>query len=105
MHRLKLEYLAESPQRIAELRAHLAAAESGAAGALDELRRAFHKLAGSGGSYGLPEVSDAARSGETTAQSLLAASGTVSPGSLGELRSHIEAVAAAFGAARAAEGD
>lgn len=98
--RLRLEYLADSTQRIAELRALHERARNGDAAALDDLRRALHKLAGSGGSYGFPDVSEKGREGERLAQRLLDAGGAADPTGLEELRSLITSLAEAFEAAR-----
>lgn len=61
---LRKEYLAEAPVRLDELRKDLAAACAREPEALASLRSRFHKLAGSGGSYGFPAITDASRDGE-----------------------------------------
>jgi diguanylate cyclase (GGDEF)-like protein len=61
---LQWEYVREAPQRLAELRKDLAAFRAGEPDALDSLRTRFHRLAGSGGSFGLPRVTDVARAAE-----------------------------------------
>ncbi|HEX6090063.1 MAG TPA: diguanylate cyclase [Gemmatimonadales bacterium] len=61
---LRREYLAEAGSRIAELRAEVDALRSGRPDALTALRTRFHRLVGSGGSYGFPEISSAAREAE-----------------------------------------
>ncbi len=61
---LQWEYVREAPQRLAELRKDLAAFRAGEPDALDSLRTRFHRLAGSGGSYGLPRVTEVARAAE-----------------------------------------
>ncbi|HEU4828975.1 MAG TPA: diguanylate cyclase [Gemmatimonadales bacterium] len=61
---LRREYLAEAGSRIAELRAEVDAFRSGRPEAVASLRTRFHRLVGSGGSYGFPEISSAAREGE-----------------------------------------
>ncbi len=61
---LRREYLFDAPGRLAELRKDVAAFRAGESDAVLSLIRRFHKLAGSGGSYGFPEISDLARSGE-----------------------------------------
>jgi diguanylate cyclase (GGDEF)-like protein len=58
---LQRSYLAEAPERIGELRADVAAFRAGQEGAGASLRIRFHRLAGSGGSYGFPEISEVAR--------------------------------------------
>lgn len=61
---LRREYLAESADRLAELRSHVAGFRNGAAKATSLLKTHFHRLAGSGGSYGFPDVSAIAKEAE-----------------------------------------
>ena len=61
---LKRDYLRDAPERLAELRKDLAAFRAGEQDALDSLRQRFHRLAGSGGSYGFPRVTEVARAME-----------------------------------------
>lgn len=61
---LRREYLAEAPARLGELRKDLAAVRSGEPDAVSSLKGRFHRLAGSGGSYGFPSISDAGREAE-----------------------------------------
>ena len=61
---LRLDYLVESGERVAELRADLERLSDGAADAAGALKSKLHRLAGSGGSYGVPEVSAIAREAE-----------------------------------------
>ncbi|HEX3236576.1 MAG TPA: diguanylate cyclase [Gemmatimonadales bacterium] len=61
---LQREYLSELPQRLDEIRADVAAFRSGSAEAAGSLKVRFHRLAGSGGSYGFPEISRIAREHE-----------------------------------------
>ena len=61
---LRKEYLAEAPARLDELRKDLAAACAREPEAVASLRSRFHKLAGSGGSYGFQAITDASREGE-----------------------------------------
>jgi diguanylate cyclase (GGDEF)-like protein len=58
---LQREYLSELPARLEELRAEIQGFRAGAEQAATALRTRFHRLAGSGGSYGFPEVSAIAR--------------------------------------------
>ncbi len=58
---LRREYLADATERLAELRKDLDAFRVGEPDALNSLRQRFHRLAGSGGSYGFPKVSETAR--------------------------------------------
>ena len=64
MQVLRQEYLAEAPARLAELRKDSAAFRAGEADATSSLRMRFHRLAGSGGSYGFPGISEIAREAE-----------------------------------------
>lgn len=52
------QYRRDLPARISALEALLSA------GRLTELKRALHRLAGSAGTFGVPEVGDAARAAE-----------------------------------------
>jgi diguanylate cyclase (GGDEF)-like protein len=61
---LRREYLFEAPGRLAELRKDVAALRAGETDAMASLVRRFHRLAGSGGSYGFPDISDIAREAE-----------------------------------------
>ena len=61
---LQREYLADAPARLADLRKDLAAFRTGEPDALESLRRRFHQLAGSGGSYGFPRVTEIGRTME-----------------------------------------
>ncbi len=97
---LRREYLADSSQRVEELRRILARLAAGERAALAELRQAFHRLAGSGGSYGFPQVSACSREGEHIAQALEASSAAPAAAQLGSLDACIRAVAEAFGEAR-----
>lgn len=101
LRKLRSEYLKDAPLRISELWALLERVEHRDRGALDELGRALHKLAGSGGSYGFPGISDRSRAAEQGIQRVLASGGGVSESDLFALRSMIEDVVSAFAAASA----
>ena len=58
---LQREYLAEFPERLEELRTDIASFRALRPEAAASLRTRFHRLAGSGGSYGFPEISVLAR--------------------------------------------
>lgn len=100
LRRLRLEYLAESAQKVAQLWAIFERVEAGEQGALSELRQALHKLAGSGGSYGFPEVSSRSREGELTAERLTASAEALGPPLLDKLRDLLRGVSEAFERAR-----
>ena len=102
MKQLRREYLGDSSQRVEELRglkAHLARDQRTA---LADLRQAFHRLAGSGGSYGYPDVSARSREGEQLAVRLAAADTPLSPADVAAIDRCIEGVALAFAEARKA---
>ena len=61
---LRREYLTEAPARLGELRKDLAALRAGEPDATASLRGRFHRLAGSGGSYGFTAISSASREAE-----------------------------------------
>ncbi len=61
---LQREYLAELPARLDELRAGATAFRAGEPEAGQALKTRFHRLAGSGGSYGFPEITEIARAAE-----------------------------------------
>jgi HPt (histidine-containing phosphotransfer) domain-containing protein len=92
---LRRDYLAEGPLRVAELRQDLAALRAGEPGAGASLRARFHRLAGSGGSYGFPEISAISREAELTLVAHPAPDASV----IARLEESIARVAAAFGAA------
>ena len=96
LRQLRREYLADSAQRVEELRHIYARLASGERAAVPELRQAFHRLAGSGGSYGFPMVSTRSREGERLAVRLDGADVAVAPADLEALQVSVEAVAHAF---------
>ncbi|HEV8149615.1 MAG TPA: Hpt domain-containing protein, partial [Gemmatimonadales bacterium] len=61
---LRRQYVTEGPTRLEELRQDLAACRAREAGALESLKSRFHKLAGSGGSYGFPAITGHSREAE-----------------------------------------
>jgi HPt (histidine-containing phosphotransfer) domain-containing protein len=93
---LRAQYLREAPERLSQLRATLAQARCGDGAALAELRLQLHRLAGSGGSYGLQDVTDTARRAEHVARELLDAGATLAPEDIERLQLLVEAVGAAF---------
>jgi diguanylate cyclase (GGDEF)-like protein len=97
---LRREYLAEAPARVGELRKDLAALRVGEPDAGESLKTRFHRLAGSGGSYGFPPISVAAREAERWLMTSPAPDGE----GLGWLDQAIARVAAAFDDAARAVG-
>jgi hypothetical protein len=93
---LRREYLADSTQRVEELREIRSRLARGERDALAKFRQAFHRLAGSGGSYGFPLVSTRSREGERLAQRLEATGAAVASADLAAFDACIDGVAAAF---------
>ena len=102
MRTLRREYLQGAPQRVAELRSLLERVGAQDAGALDELRRAVHKLAGSGGSYGFEVVSTTSRAAEHLAKAILdRGAGAIEAADIRALTDAVEAIVHALDSARA----
>ena len=93
---LRIQYLAEAPTRLADLRSALARVAAGDAPALGELRQLLHRLAGSGGSYGLQDVTEAARAGELALYQIQQRGIPPTDQDVNLLSSLIEGVASAF---------
>ena len=66
---LRREYAASLPERLAELQSDLGSWRAGAEASLASLRVRFHRLAGSGGSYGFVNLSALAREAERAIES------------------------------------
>lgn len=93
---LRVQYLAEAPGRIADLESALAGSANGDPGSLAQLRQLLHRLAGSGGAYGLQAVTDTARAGELAVRALQEQATPPTPAELAALATHVAAVAQAF---------
>lgn len=77
---LRKDYLSRWPEKITRFE-NLITQLTGTQGpgdALRDLRMEFHKLAGSGGSYGMPEITTAGREAEAYIISIIDAGGAVS---------------------------
>ena len=92
LRELRREYHAESATRVAELQRGLAALAAGDERAETDLAVLCHRLAGSGGAYGFPRVSTAAREMER----LLRSEPHWTPARLAELEAGIQDIADAF---------
>ncbi len=92
---LRREYLTEAAARLAELRKDLAALMAGEPDAADSLKIRFHRLAGSGGSYGFPDISAVSREAELW----LKDNPSPSPEAPGRLEEWVSRLARAFDAA------
>jgi len=96
MRGLRAEYLGEAPERVREISAALGRLRTGEFGALDELRRHFHRLAGSGGSYGFPVITDRSRAAEHAMQGLAATGRPLERADFAVIEQHVLGVADAF---------
>lgn len=93
---LRAEYIADGPKRIAELWSEFARVQNGDAAALPRLRTLVHKLAGSGGAYGLPDVTARARAVEQMCYALIEPQVPAAADQLAQLRGLIQRVADGF---------
>lgn len=100
LRQLRREYLRDSDQRVDELRRLRARLAAEQPAALAALRQAFHRLAGSGGSYGFPDVSSLSREGERLVAGHESSAGILSAVDTGAIDRCIEGVADAFRAAK-----
>jgi chemotaxis protein histidine kinase CheA len=96
MQALRAEYLADSPERVRELSAALGRLRAKDAAALADLQRHFHRLAGSGGSYGFPLVTDRSRAGELAVALLVREGRPLGREDFAALERHVLGVADAF---------
>ena len=91
---LQQEYLDQLPKLFAELRSDIESFRKGEK-VLPALRTGFHRLAGSGGSYGFPEISEIARAAERLVMS------DPPPAEAGKLDDAVRRLEAALTGARA----
>jgi len=91
---LRREYVADGPARLAELRKDLAAFLAGEPDAAESLKSRFHRLAGSGGSYGFDEISVISREIEQWLKESDAVAPT--PENAGRLSRAVQRLSAAF---------
>lgn len=96
LRRLREDYLAAAPERVAELWTSYARVQNGGIPALEGFRTLVHRLAGTGGSYGLPRVTERARMADLDCRALLEAGGVVTPDDLLRLRKLVQDIADAF---------
>lgn len=96
---LRAAYIAESPARIAELWTAFARVQNGDLLALETLAGLLHRLAGSGGAYGLMRVTEEARAGEHVAHRIHESGRAPASNELSDLRLRIQNLAEAFASA------
>jgi HPt (histidine-containing phosphotransfer) domain-containing protein len=80
MEELRRDYVASIPQKMKDIEAHLAAADVGT------LRDDFHKLKGTGKTYGIPEISELGEAVEKICKHKPEQAGAIVPGALTLLR-------------------
>jgi len=97
---LRAEYLYEAPERVRELSAALGRLRTGDDSALEDLERYFHRLAGSGGSYGFPGITERSRTAEHLVVRLVGEARTPQREDFAILEEHVLNVAEAFQAAQ-----
>jgi len=93
---LRQEYLRDSGKRVEELRSLRTRVAREGPAALPDLRQALHRLAGSGGSYGFPDVSTRSREAEHFVADMISTGRSPTPVDLASIDKAIESVAAAF---------
>lgn len=93
---LRAEYLFEAPERVRELSAALGRLRARDTSALEDLARYFHRLAGSGGSYGFPEITERSRTAEHAVVRLAAEARPLQREDFEILEAHVLSVAEAF---------
>lgn len=100
---LRGEYLAAAPAKLAELWSTFDQVQNGDRPAMERLRVQVHHLAGSGGGYGLDDVTTHARSAEQLVERLLRAAAPPPVSELADLRAHLTGITDAFDQARSTE--
>jgi chemotaxis protein histidine kinase CheA len=101
---LRAEYLADAPERVRELSAALGRLRARDQTALADLQRHFHRLAGSGGSYGFPEITIRSRAAEYAVAALAKEARPMLPPDFAALERHVLGVTEAFRDAQRAFG-
>jgi chemotaxis protein histidine kinase CheA len=96
MQGLRAEYLADAPERVRELSAALGRLRAHDQTALADLQRYFHRLAGSGGSYGFPEISSRSRAAEHAVAALAGEARPLLRPDFAALEQHVLGVTEAF---------
>lgn len=98
---LRSDYLNPWPEKLARFAALVRELDNPqtAADVLANFRTEFHRLAGSGGSYGFPKVSDQGREAELFIVSIIETGGTVSAESAQKIQDYIVNLDTLFNAA------
>lgn len=93
---LRATYVADGPRRMAELWSAFARVQTGDVAALTDLSDRLHRLAGTGGAYGLVSVTEHARAAEGSCRTLLSAARSPAASDMDVLRAQIQNLADAF---------
>jgi HPt (histidine-containing phosphotransfer) domain-containing protein len=96
LRRLRADYLAAAPERMAELWTAHARLENGGVQSLEGLSTLVHRLAGTGTSYGLPAVTARAREADEACRQMIASRAPLAPADMGRLRALLQGIADAF---------
>jgi len=96
LRQLREDYLADAPRRVAELWTAWARVQNDGLPSLDGLRLLTHRLAGTGGAYGLPDVTERAREADQTSRVLIEAGTPLTPDDLQRLRALVQGIADAL---------
>jgi chemotaxis protein histidine kinase CheA len=102
MRPLRAEYLLEAPERVRELSAALGRLRAGDVSAFDDLERYFHRLAGSGGSYGFPDITDRGRTAEHAVRRMAGEARELRREDFALLEEHVLSIAEVFQSAQRA---
>ena len=93
---LRATYVADGPRRLAELWSAFARVQNGDVAALTDLSDRLHRLAGTGGAYGLARVTEHARAAEGSCRALMNATRSPAVSDMDVLRAQIQNLADAF---------
>ncbi|MFQ5692898.1 MAG: Hpt domain-containing protein [Nitrospinota bacterium] len=98
LERLRERYFQSVREKLEALELWLQSAQREAerAEALRELLRTFHSLAGSGATYGFPQISQAGRRGEDYVKECIDTGGALPPHALRRVATYVEGLEAAF---------
>jgi chemotaxis protein histidine kinase CheA len=100
---LRREYLDAGRTRVAELWTAVTAVQNGDAEALARLQQLAHRLAGSGGGYGFPDITSTARATEQFCRELISRPSALDQAALTQLHALVDAVGGAFASAEVPE--
>jgi chemotaxis protein histidine kinase CheA len=93
---LRAEYLADATERVRELSEALGRLRGRDRSALGDLQLYFHRLAGSGGLYGFPDITSRSRAAELVVCALRGTDRPLERADFAELEQHVLGIAGAF---------